>query len=94
MSSIPSTIQEQIDQRIQSGAYASAEDVLRAAFAALSQQEALSAAPLEELEAMYPGLRQKIAEGLEDCRAGRLYDGEEFFDELDREDQERNRKTA
>jgi predicted transcriptional regulator len=53
---------------------------------------------LEELETLSPMLRQKIADGLADVEAGRLGDGEEFFDQVDREERESfnkaGRKTA
>jgi predicted transcriptional regulator len=48
-------------------------------------QDWIRRASTAELEAKYPGLREKIAQGLADAEAGRLTDGEEFFAELERE---------
>lgn len=42
----------------------------------------------EELEAVVPDFRRKIAEGVADEQAGRMSDGDEFFDQLEREDQD------
>ncbi|HEY7117929.1 MAG TPA: hypothetical protein VH475_15185 [Tepidisphaeraceae bacterium] len=87
-----------VEQMVTSGRFASAEEAVHAALAALMQQESLAKIPTEEFEAMFPGFREKIAEGLADLKAGRCQDGEAFFDELEREDQEQaarpGRKTA
>lgn len=61
------------------------------------QQDDLGSISAEELEAIYPGLRGKISEGVADLKAGRFRDGEEVLDDLDREDELANkagRKTA
>lgn len=50
-----------------------------------------------ELEALCPGLTTKFAEGLAAADAGQLSDGDDFFDELEREEAERrakDRRTA
>lgn len=39
-----------------------------------------------ELEALYPALTRKLAEGLAAADAGQLSDGDDFFDELEREE--------
>ena len=53
--------------------------------------------PEGALEAMYPGINEMIAEGLAAAEAGDVSDGEEFFDELEREllrEESKDRKTA
>jgi antitoxin ParD1/3/4 len=91
-------LQRYVEQKVKSGQYATPQDVVHAALAALMQQDDLASMPVEELETLYPGFRQKIAEGLADIEAGRLSDGEEFFDQLEREERESfdkaGRKTA
>jgi putative addiction module CopG family antidote len=94
--SLPPEIRKLIDDRVQSGQYASPQDVITTALATLEQQERLAELGTGELGTLFPGLREQIAEGLASARAGELVDGEEFFDELDREEEERakGRKTA
>jgi len=91
-------MQRSLEVRVKSGRYATPEDVIRAALAALEQQDEIAALSADELEAIYPGFRQKIAQGIADADAGRMSDGEEFFDKLDREEREGpakvDRKTA
>jgi antitoxin ParD1/3/4 len=77
-----------ITERVRSGRYASPEDVVRAGFASLEQQENVASMSTTELEAIYPSFREKVAEGLADEKAGRFSDGDAFFAELEREDQE------
>lgn len=83
-------LEQFIEEKVRSGQYASREDVVRAGLATLMQHDRLEQRPLDELEAIFPGFRDKIAEGLADARAGRLSDGDAFFDELEREDQQNN----
>jgi putative addiction module CopG family antidote len=74
-----------IAERLRSGRYASPEEVLRAGFASLEQQESITSILTSEIERIYPGFREKIVEGLADERAGRFSDGEVFFAELQRD---------
>lgn len=83
-----SELEEFIAERVRSGRYSSAEEVLRAGFASLEQQEEITSMPTAEFEAIYPEFREKITEGLADERAGRFSDGEAFFGELEREELE------
>ncbi len=86
-----------VEEQVRSGRFASPEDVVHAALAVLMQRRAFEDLTNEELEAAFPDLRGRIARGLEDARAGRLSDGEAFFEELDREDravQAKGRKSA
>ena len=82
---IPRELQEFVEHLISSGRYPSASEVVAAALDALDEKHAAAELPPGELEPNYPGLRRAVAEGLADLDAGRESDGEEFFDELDRE---------
>jgi putative addiction module CopG family antidote len=82
---LPAAVEEYIDERVRSGKYRNAEDVITAALGQLQQHEDVVNLPPEELEAIYPGAREKIKQGLEAAKAGRLIDGEEFFAELEKE---------
>src|SRR4051812_24135467 len=64
-----------IEERLQRGRYPSPEDVVRAGFASLAQQEAIEGLSSRELEAVFPDIRARIAQGLEEARAGKLTDG-------------------
>ena len=95
--SLSPELQRFVDEKVRSGRYGSSQEVVLAALAVLMQHDGLEAYSTSELEVMYPGLRGKIAEGLQDLREGRVTDGEAFFDELDREDDAAGgteRKTA
>lgn len=91
--------QKLIEDRMNAAGFSSADDFVQAAILSLDQQDWLRRASPDELEAMYPGIREKIAHGVADAEAGRLTDGEEFFAELEREEEEfeakrQGRKTA
>jgi putative addiction module CopG family antidote len=81
-------LEKLIEEKVRSGRYATPQDVVRAGLASLEQQESIAAMSTEEFEAIFPGFRRKIAEGVADEQAGRMSDGEEFFDQLEREDRE------
>ncbi len=89
-------LQRLIEAHVESGHYHTAEDVVAAAIASLEQQDAIARLSTEELEAMYPGMAEKIARGLDDADNGRVTDGEEFFAELEREEEQsrHDRKSA
>jgi antitoxin ParD1/3/4 len=90
-------MQQFIEDEVKSGRYEHPEDVVLASLARMMQQEGLEGLSAQEVEVLYPGFRAKISEGLEDLRAGRVSDGEEFFDELDRQEDVAkgpDRKTA
>lgn len=90
-------LQEFIDELVKSGRFESPSAVVSAALVSLELQESMAHLPEGALEAMYPGINEMIEEGLKDLRAGRVSDGEEFFDELERElsqDLPQDRKTA
>jgi Arc/MetJ-type ribon-helix-helix transcriptional regulator len=94
--SLPPEILKLIDDRVQSGKYGTVEDVIAAAIANLDQQERLAQLDGADLEALYPGFKEKLAEGLAAARAGDVVDGEEFFNQLEREEDElaKGRKSA
>ena len=83
--SLSPELQKFIEERVRSGRYSSAEEVVSAALAKLEQGERDARASWEELDVLYPGFSGKVAEGLSDADAGRVSDGEEFFAELERE---------
>jgi putative addiction module CopG family antidote len=86
-----------VEKAVKSGRYATSSDVVLAGLTKLMQSHSLEACSTAELEAIYPGLRIQIAEGLADLRAGKFVDGDEFFDAWEREEQKpskRGRKTA
>jgi antitoxin ParD1/3/4 len=91
--SLPPEIEKLIEDFIRSGKYDSAEQVVTAAVVTLEQQHHLTDGDLKEFD---PDFNEKIAEGLADIAAGNVVDGDAFFDQLDREEEElaRNRKTA
>jgi hypothetical protein len=90
----PPEIEKLIDDYIRSGKYDSAEHVVMAAIMTLNQQDELSEG---DLKIVYPDIEQKFAEGLAASEAGDVFDGDVFFDQLDREEEEelaKSRKTA
>lgn len=94
---LSSEMQRFVDELVKSGRFATPDDVIRAALVALMQQDDLASMSTEEIEGVYPGLRGKIAAGVADLNAGRVRDGEEVFDELDRVEElasKGGRKTA
>jgi Arc/MetJ-type ribon-helix-helix transcriptional regulator len=87
-------MQRFVDESVRSGRFAAPEDVVLAALAAFMGDNSLSSMSSDEMEEMYPGFREKIAEGIRSADAGELVDGEEFFAELEREDQEAANKAG
>lgn len=85
-----------VEGELLAGRYTSAEDVVHAGVLALMDRDRVERLTPEGLEAIYPDARAKLRAGLEEARQGRLSDGEAFFEELDREDDdaEAGRKTA
>jgi len=91
--SLPPEIEKLIEDFIRSGRYESAEHVITAGVVMLDQQHRIIDGDLKESDL---DINEKIAEGLADIAAGNVVDGDAFFDQLDREEEElaRNRKTA
>ncbi len=71
-------LEQLVQNKIQTGSYHSATEVVREALRLLEERDALRALRKEEL-------RKKIAEGLEAAKAGRVKVGEEVFDRIDAE---------
>jgi Arc/MetJ-type ribon-helix-helix transcriptional regulator len=94
--SFPPEIQKLIDDRVRSGRYDSPEAVIASAMSTLEQQERLAELGTDDVQTLFPGLKEQLAAGLAAARAGDVIDGEAFFDELDREDEElsKGRKSA
>jgi putative addiction module CopG family antidote len=74
-----------IESKVKAGEYASPEEVIQAGLASLTRQARHEALSPEELKAIYPNLHADIAAGLQDARAGRVSDGEAFFEALERD---------
>jgi len=66
-----------VSSRVASGKYVSASEVVREGLRLLEEREARREIELERL-------RGAIGVGLEQARAGRLVDGEEVFEKLER----------
>jgi Arc/MetJ-type ribon-helix-helix transcriptional regulator len=93
-SSLPPKVRRLIAQRVRSGKYQSARDVLIAALAGLDQQERLAKLSRRELAAIFPGIDDKIARGIAQADAGKLSDGEAVFHHLERKATAARRRSA
>jgi antitoxin ParD1/3/4 len=80
-------MQRFVHEKLKAGRYATPQDVVHAGLAALMQKEDLERLGPDQLEAIYPHLREKVEAGLREAREGKLSDGEAFFEELEREDE-------
>jgi Arc/MetJ-type ribon-helix-helix transcriptional regulator len=77
-------IQKLIQAQVRCGKYPTANDVVAAALTNLEQQHRIASLSKTDLAKIYPNIRAKLAVGLAAARAGRLSDGDEFFDELEK----------
>jgi len=75
-----------VEARMRRGRFLSPDDVVRAALASLDQEDPLAPLADADLEQLYPGFRQKMAQGLAEADAGLATDGESFFAELERKE--------
>lgn len=91
---LPAEIQKLIDERVDSGKYQTPEEVVAAAMTQLDQQESVGELGAPDLELLYPGIKEKLAEGLAAARAFRFVDGEALFEALEKEDAASHRKTT
>lgn len=69
-------MQEFVDRKLREGAYETPEQIVEAGLASLQQQERYGDFAPGELDAL-------LAVGEADIEAGRVYDGEEVFKELE-----------
>jgi antitoxin ParD1/3/4 len=72
---LPSDLEAFIDERVASGRFATAGDVVREGLRLLEGRE-------QERDAVLAELRQEIEVGVAEARAGQLRDGGTFFEEL------------
>jgi antitoxin ParD1/3/4 len=95
--SLPREIEKVVESLIRSGRYESVEHVVSAAVMMLEQQHRIIDA---EFEGSYQSVRERIEEGLAEIDSGNLIDGEELFEQLERElegeekELAKNRKSA
>jgi len=75
-----------VDQRVASGLYQTASEVVRDALRLLEEQEAARQAALEEL-------RRHVAVGIEQADRGEFLDGDDVFEELKRISDQRRREA-
>jgi antitoxin ParD1/3/4 len=81
--SLTPELERLVAEKVQSGMYGSASEVIREALRLLQERDELRRARLEEL-------RREIARGLEQADRGELIDGEQVFREL----RQRNAEAA
>ena len=85
--SLTPELEELVSEKVRSGRYNSASEVVREALRLLEEQDQLRALRLEEI-------RKKIAEGLDALDRGEGIDGEEAFDRLRKKSEARRRKRS
>ncbi len=81
--SLTPALEKYVAKKVASGSYQSASEVIREGLRALQKHDAAAA-----------DLRKKVAEGLHDIEAGRVYDGEEVFAELRTLSSKKKRRRA
>lgn len=88
---LTSEAERAVADMVQEGRFGSPTEAVAAAVLRLQTEQALAELDPANLDA----LRAKVAEGLEAARRGDLSDGDEFFEQLERDDQPGSgRKTA
>ena len=85
--SLTPELEELVTEKVRSGRYNSASEVVREALRLLEEQDQLRALRLEET-------RKKIADGLDALDRGEGIDGEEAFDRLRKKSDARRRKRS
>ena len=83
-----------IERQMRQGGFQSTDQLVRAALASLADRDSLAPLADADVRALYPGVQEKIAQGLADAYAGRVTDGEAFFVELEREERELDARSA
>lgn len=81
--SLTPALEKYIAKKVASGNYQTASEVIRESLRTLQKQDVALA-----------DLRKKVAEGLRDIEAGRVYDGEEVFAELRSLSSKKKRRRA
>jgi antitoxin ParD1/3/4 len=71
-------IERLIEEKLKSGRYGSAGEVVQVALRLLEEHDRLQ-------QVWAKGIQEKIAEGLDQLHAGERWDGEKVFDELETE---------
>jgi len=72
--SLTPELEQLVQSKVKTGRYNSASEVVREALRLMEERDQVKAE-----------IRKKIAAGVESARAGRLSDGDEFFDQLEAE---------
>ncbi len=72
---LPSGLEAFIEERVASGRFATAGEVVREGLRLLEERE-------QERDVVLAELRREIDVGVEEAKAGKLRDGRTFFDEL------------
>ena len=76
--SLPRALRKFVESKVKNGLYQSTSEVFRDGLRLLMEQDRLREIRAEDL-------KNKVAAGLADLEAGRVVDGEVFFDRLERE---------
>lgn len=84
--SLSPELEKFVHEKVSSGHYTSASEVVREGLRLLIAKDQLTAIQVAEL-------RRKIEEGLADARAGRLVNGKAVFSELREKSRQRRKKT-
>lgn len=85
--SLPPEIQEFVDAKIASGAYATASEVIRDAMIEFMDADEIRQKHLERI-------KRELQAGLDQLERGEVVDGEEAFERVRQMSRERRRKTA
>jgi antitoxin ParD1/3/4 len=76
--SLTPALEKLVQQKMETGRYGSASEVIREALRLLEERDQMQALHKDEI-------REKISAGMASLRAGRSTDGEAFFDRLEAE---------
>jgi antitoxin ParD1/3/4 len=76
--SLTPALEKLVQQKVETGRYGSASEVIREALRLMEERDQMQALYKDEI-------RKKIAAGMASLRAGRSTDGEAFFDRLEAE---------
>ena len=85
--SLTPELEKLIQEKVQSGMYYSASEVIREALRLLQERDEFSKRRLQ-------AAREQIDRGIEELDRGEGIDGEKFFEELKRKGDQRRRKGA